>query len=311
MTHTTQAGIPSLLGMIDFDDPHRYAQLSEIRLSTPGAIAQAAAARTRFSGFRSGKQVFIIAADHPARGALGAGGDDMAMADRRQLLDHLLIALAQPGCAGILGSPDILDDLLLLGALEGKLVFGSINRAGLFGSSFEFDDRNTGFTPAGISRAGYEGGKILVRIAHEDRATPALLSRVADTIDALAERELYAMIEPFVSIWEGGRVRNLLDPASVALSVGIAQALGTSSAYTWMKLPVVDNMEEVMASTTLPTVLLGGDSSASLDTLYASWGQSLALPGVVGLTVGRTLLYPSDGDVASAVAGAVALLQDR
>lgn len=311
MTLTTQAGIDTRLGAIEFSDPLRYRQLSEIRLTSPEAVAAAAAARTPFAGFASSKQVFIIAADHPARGALGAGGDDTAMADRRQLLDRLLIALAQPGCVGILGSPDILDDLLLLGALDGKLVFGSINRAGLLRSSFEFDDRNTGFTPRGIQAAGYEGGKMLVRIAHEDAATPALLSRVAEVVDDLAERRLYAMLEPFVSVWDGGRVRNLLDPASVALSVGVSQALGTSSAYTWMKLPVVDDMDEVMASTTLPTVLLGGDSSASLDSLYDAWGRALALPGVIGLTVGRTLLYPADGDVASAVAGAVSLLGER
>ena len=36
---------------------------------------------------------------------------------------------------------------------------------------------------------------------------------------------------------------------------------------------------------------------------------ALALPGVQGLTVGRTLLYPQDGDVAGAVAAAASLLK--
>ena len=56
------------------------------------------------------------------------------MADRRQLLDRLRIALANPDVDGVLASPDIMDDLLLLGALEGKLLFGSMNRGGLAGA---------------------------------------------------------------------------------------------------------------------------------------------------------------------------------
>ena len=63
-----------------------------------------------------------------------------------------------------------------------------------------------------------------------------------------------------------------------------------------------------MAATTMPTVLLGGDPSGSQDEVFASWQAALALPGVQGLTVGRTLLYPRDGDVTAAVATAASLL---
>jgi DhnA family fructose-bisphosphate aldolase class Ia len=75
-----------------------------------------------------------------------------------------------------------------------------------------------------------------------------------------------------------------------------------------MKLPVVAEMERVMAATTMPTVLLGGDPDGSQDEVFATWGAALSLPGVQGLTVGRTLLYPADGDVAGAVAAAASLL---
>ena len=54
-------------------------------------------------------------------------------------------------------------------------------------------------------------------------------------------------------------------------SVHIAQGLGASSAYTWMKLPVVHEMERVMDATTLPTLLLGGDPDAAPDETYAAW----------------------------------------
>ena len=104
-----------------------------------------------------------------------------------------------------------------------------------------------------------------------------------------------------MSRWVDGRIVNDLSTDAVILSVAIASGLGTSSAYTWMKLPVVEDMERVMAATTMPTLLLGGDSGVAPDETFAAWENALSLPGVRGLTVGRTLLYPPDGNVAAAV----------
>ena len=60
-------------------------------------------------------------------------------------------------------------------------------------------------------------------------------------------------------------------------------------------------MEQVLAATTLPTLLLGGDPDVDPELTYDAWERALALPGVRGLVVGRALLYPPDGDVAAAV----------
>ena len=62
--------------------------------------------------------LFIVAADHTARGMVGLGDDPLAMADRRSMLDRLLTALANPRVDGVLASADIMEDLVLLGALE-------------------------------------------------------------------------------------------------------------------------------------------------------------------------------------------------
>ena len=78
-------------------------------------------------------------------------------------------------------------------------------------------------------------------------------------------------------------------------------ALGASSAHTWLKLPVVDDLARVMDATTLPTLLLGGDPQGDPHDTYAAWSDALSLPSVSGLVVGRALLYPPDGDVAAAV----------
>jgi hypothetical protein len=293
------------------DDPRRYEHLSRIRLEDPEAVARAAATRRRHPGLKHGTQNFIVAADHPARGALAVGSEPMAMADRRDLLDRLQVALANPEVDGILATPDIMDDLLLLGALEGKLIFGSMNRGGLAGLVNEFDDRFTGHTAAALEALGADGGKMLTRICLGDPDTVVTLEAKAKAIDSLAERKLIAMVEPFLSVRDShGKVRNDLRTDAVIKSVGIAEGLGSTSAYTWMKLPVVDEMERVMASTTLPTVLLGGDPTGTQDEVFASWQAALALPGVRGLTVGRTLLYPRDGDVAGAVATAASLLNN-
>ena len=253
--------------------------------------------------------LLIIAADHPARGALAAGGRELAMADRRDLLERLLLALSRPGVDGVLGTADVLEDLLLLGALENRVALGSMNRGGLAGLVNEFDDRFTGHTAAALEALGADGGKMLTRICLGRTRTPsATLEATAKAIDSLAERKLIAMVEPFLSVRENGKVRNDLSTNAVIKSVAIAEGLGSTSAYTWMKLPVVAEMERVMASTTMPTVLLGGDPEGSQDDVFASWQAALALPGVQGLTVGRTLLYPHDGDVAGAVATAASLL---
>jgi DhnA family fructose-bisphosphate aldolase class Ia len=116
------------------------------------------------------------------------------------------------------------------------------------------------------------------------------------------------MIEPFMSIRSGERIHNDLSPSAVMLSMAIASGLGHTSAYSWLKLPVVDDMERVMTATTLPTLLLGGDPTVAPDETYARWEKAVAQPGVLGLVVGRALLYPPDDDVASAVDIAVHLV---
>jgi hypothetical protein len=117
-----------------------------------------------------------------------------------------------------------------------------------------------------------------------------------------------AMVEPFLSERRDGRVVNLIDPESTIRSIHIAAGLGATSAHTWLKLPVVDELERVMEATTLPTLLLGGDPQGDAADTYAAWGRALDLPAVRGLVVGRALLYPPDGDVAAAVDVAAGLV---
>ncbi|MBU6496159.1 MAG: deoxyribose-phosphate aldolase, partial [Acidobacteria bacterium] len=115
--------------------PHSVHDVRRIRASSPADIAKAAQQRRRGPRLAGDGRVMLVAADHPARGALGVRQDSLAMSNREDLLRRLVEALSRPGVDGVLGSADILEDLLLMGALEGKSVFCSMNRGGLLGSS--------------------------------------------------------------------------------------------------------------------------------------------------------------------------------
>jgi hypothetical protein len=277
------------------------AALTEIRAREPERIARLWDERTLRPLLPADGRLLLVAADHPARGALGVGGDPMAMASRSDLLGRLVTALERPGVDGVLGTPDVLDDLLILGALEGKVVIGSMNRGGLQGSAWELDDRFTGYTAQEVQERGLDGGKMLTRVALGDPRSVETLEACALAVTELAALGRMAMVEPFWSVAEAGRVRNLLDPDSMIRAIHVASGLGASSAHTWLKLPVVADLARVMDATTLPTLLLGGDPEGEPRETYAAWGRALQLPAVRGLVVGRALLYPPDADVAAAV----------
>ncbi|MEU9056878.1 MULTISPECIES: Cgl0159 family (beta/alpha)8-fold protein [unclassified Streptomyces] len=290
-------------------------ELVRLRTQRPEAIAEAAARRTRRPLLGDSGRLMIVAADHPARGALGVGDRKLAMANRADLLERLCLALRRPGVDGVLATADILDDLLLLGALDGKVVMGSMNRGGLQGASFELDDRFTGHRPEDIQRLGFDAGKLLLRIDYDDPGSLTTLESTARAVDEMAARQLPVFVEPFISHrTPEGKVANDLSAEAVTKSIAIASGLGGTSAYTWLKLPVTENpddMAEVMQTSTLPAVLLGGEVGGSIEEqagAYEKWRGALQLPTVRGLVVGRSLLYPADGDVAGAVDTAVGLL---
>jgi DhnA family fructose-bisphosphate aldolase class Ia len=284
--------------------------LASLRARHPEAIAEAAARRARRPLLGDNGRLMIVAADHPARGALGVRDRPLAMADRADLLERLCIALSRPGVDGVLATADILEDLLLLGVLENKVVMGSMNRGGLAGAAFELDDRFTGHRAQDLARLRFDAGKLLLRIDFDDPGSLTTLESTARAIDDMAAHRLPLFVEPFLSRRLGGRVVNDLSPEAVTRSIAIASGLGGTSAYTWLKLPVThdpDDMAEVLEASTLPAVLLGGEVDDQ-EAAYERWRKALRLPTVQGMVVGRSLLYPAEGSVETAVDTAVGLL---
>ena len=186
-------------------------------------------------------RLMMIAADHPARGALRAGADPLAMADRADLLDRICAALARPGVNGVLGTPDILEDLLLLGALDDKVVIGSMNRGGLAGTVVR-DRRPVHRLRRGQHRRGRVRGR-QDAAAHRPgrrrhRRPPCRPARGPSA--TWPGTRLMAMVEPFISHRVDGRVRNELTAEAMIRAMTVAAGLGTTSAYTWLKVPIVD-----------------------------------------------------------------------
>ncbi|MFF9127268.1 deoxyribose-phosphate aldolase [Streptomyces sp. NPDC014889] len=285
--------------------------LTAVRARHPEAVAEAAARRVRRPLIGDSGRLMIVAADHPARGALGVGGRGLAMANRADLLERLCVALSRPGVDGVLATADVLEDLLLLGVLDGKVVMGSMNRGGLSGASFEMDDRFTGHRPRDIARFRFDAGKLLLRIDYDDPGSLTTMESTARAVDEMAELRLPVFVEPFIARRSGGRVANDLSAEAVTRSIAIASGLGGTSAYTWLKLPVTedpDDMAEVLRTSTLPAVLLGGEIGDDQEGAYERWRKALRLPTVQGMVVGRSLLYPATGSVENAVDTAVSLL---
>jgi hypothetical protein len=287
----------------------RYEELLRLRAEQPEAIAERARSRQRRPFLAADGRLVIVAIDHPARRILRVGADPYAMADRRLVLERTVRALQRPGVDGVLATPDIAEDLLLLGELEGKVVFGSMNRGGLTGSVWELSDRITGYDARGIAGMGFEGGKMLLRLDYQDPGTETTIDVCVAAINQLADQQLVAMVEPLPARRDAaGKVSVTDDMDLVVEAVAVASGLGRTTAYTWLKLPAVSDPERMMAATTLPSLLLGGDPGDRAGELLASWRRAMAIPHVRGLVAGRSLLFPADGEVERWVDAAVEIV---
>jgi DhnA family fructose-bisphosphate aldolase class Ia len=290
-------------------DRQSYADLLEVRLRDPESLRRALRERRRRELLGDDGNLLIVAADHTARGMLAVGSDPLAVADRFTLLSNLVAALALPQVDGVLASADLLEELALLGALDGKLALGTMNRGGIIGARWELDDRLTAYDSDHVEEFGLDGGKVLLRIEATDPGVARTLEMVAAITTELSDRRIMCLIEPLPYLKdEAGRARLDTSVEELVRVVAIASGLGSSSAYTWLKIPAVDRMAEVAGATTMPILMLGGDPGDRAEAVFALWRAAMAQPNVRGLVAGRALLYPSHGDVVHAVTAAASIV---
>lgn len=295
------------------------ARLTEIRVADPEYAWRAAQARTRRGRLAPSGKLNILAADHPARRVTRAGDNPIAMADRRDYLSRILRVLSAKGIDGLMATMDILEDLFILDSsvreaggaslLDGKVLIGSLNRGGLAGASWELDDPITGPTPATCAAWHLDGAKFLLRIAGGEPGSLKTILAGAQAITECNALRLPMFLEPLpVAKSDSGWVVKK-DREALARIAGVASALGDSSRYLWLKLPYCAGYETVARATSLPILLLGGESAGDPAPFLNELASALqAGPNVRGALAGRNVLYPGDEDplaMACAVGGMV------
>ncbi len=181
--------------------------------------------RTRRPLLADDGKLFIVAADHPARGALAVRDDGSAMADRYDLLERLVVALGGRASTASSGHPTCSRTSRSSVPSTARSSWAPMNRGGLRGASFEFDDRYTAYSAQAIADAGLDFAKLLVRVALEDPGTAATLEATAKAVTEAAALRLPIMLEPFMSSWRDGSVVNDLSTDAVITSMAIAAGL--------------------------------------------------------------------------------------
>lgn len=296
------------------------AKITDVRINDPDCGWRSAQARVRRErvGGSSGK-LNLVAADHPARGVAKVGDNPLAMADRRDYLARIVRVLTADGIDGVMATMDILEDLLILDAgfraagamplLDNKVLIASLNRGGLAGSVWELDDPVTGPGPVACANWRLDGIKALLRVSNDDAGSLRTIVACAQAINECNALGLPMFLEPLPVAKTAAGWSVQKNKEALAKLAGVASALGDSSRYLWLKLPYCEGYETVARSTTLPILLLGGESAGNPEPFLKEMAGALrAGSNVRGALVGRNVLYPGDEDplaMACAVGGIV------
>ena len=298
------------------------ARLTERRIADPEFALEGAARRRRRDRLAPDGRLNILAADHPARQVTKVAEDALAMADRRDYLARIVRVLSSDRVDGLMATMDILEDLLALDGLlreaggppllDGKLLIGSLNRGGLAGASWELDDPVTGPSPATCQAWRLDGAKLLLRIADDEPGSLKTMLASAQAITEAAALHLPLFLEPLPVKKTDKGFEVIKTKEALARITGVASALGQSSRYLWLKLPYCEGYEVVARATTLPILLLGGESAGSPAPFLGQLASALeAGSNVRGALVGRNVLYPGDEDPLAVAAAAGGIIHDR
>ncbi|TFG19113.1 MAG: hypothetical protein EU530_07195 [Promethearchaeota archaeon] len=267
----------------------------------------------------------LIAADHPARYVTNVQNDPILMGDRQQYIGRIVRCLIDERVDGIMTTPDIMDDIMVLNKLytdaggksfiDNKILVGCTNRGGLSGSMFEMDDRITAYKVKEIADRKLDGAKMMFRVdldTSQARYSQQTIERVADMIRDCQDYKIEAYVEPLpVRQTRDGYIVKM-EYQEIIKTIGVATALGGTSERTWLKIPYVDNFEMIARSTSNPILLLGGASTGKPTDIIENFEKGMgAGPNVRGCMVGRNLLYPGYDDPLAVLLGVSKVVHDE
>jgi len=294
-------------------------ELMETRVTNPEFAWNAAQVRVQRKNMVLDGKLNIVAADHPARNVTKVGDHPLAMADRREYLARILRVLTSDRVDGVMATMDILEDLLVIDGLlrlsgaptllDNRVLIASLNRGGLAGSAWELDDPMTGTTAAVSKDWRFDGVKVLLRVDESEPASLKTMLACAQAINESNALRLPMFLEPLPVTRTGNAWTVVKTAEALAKLAGVASALGDSSRYLWLKLPYCDGFATVAKSTTLPILLLGGESAGDPSPFLRQLESAMgAGSNVRGAMVGRNVVFPGDDDpmvIADAAGGII------
>jgi len=281
--------------------------INEVRVTRPEVILEAAQERRRRETLTLDGKITILAADHPARMVNSYGDEPVRMANRHEYLGRVLRVISSPGVDGVMGTTDIIEDLLIVhhlvkekhgpGFLDNRVILGSMNRSGLAGSAWELDDRYTCFSAESIAGLNLDGAKVMFRLALEDPNSNLTLDYTAQAVNHCVHLGVPIFIEALVVRNEGGKWKASKNADDLVKAVGVATALGETSRLTWLKIPYCEGFERVARSTTCPILMLGGESRGDPTGTLNEFATGIRAGKTIrGALVGRNVTYPGPDD---------------
>lgn len=284
-----------------------FDRITDTRVTRPEVVTEEARGRQRRPRIARDGRLTILAADHPARMVVGVGDDPVAMGSRWKLLGRILRVITADEFDGIMTTPDILEELLIVnrldkelggpGFLDNKVLIGCMNRGGLAGAAFEMDDRVTAFTPEQIAARRLDGAKVMFRLEPREAASLDAMMYCVEAINACHARGIPVFLEALMVERADGKYKTLKSPEALIKVVSVASGLGASSALTWLKIPYCDGYEQVAEATTCPILMLGGESRGDPTGILEEFAAGMRAGSTVrGALVGRNVTYPGKDD---------------
>lgn len=304
----------------EFFPRYIFDMITDIRVNPRDILKREARVRTRRVSIAGDDgKLTILAADHPARRIVSSGDEPLIMGDRLSYLGRLLRVITSPEFDGIMGTPDIIEDLFIVNHLlrggggpsflDGKVILGCMNRGGLSGVVFEMDDTFTAFTAESIKEMGLDGSKIMFRLEVGSQESGKTIMYCVNAINECNALGVTTFLEPLPVEKTDEGYSILKNAEDMVKIVGIASALGGTSMNTWLKLPYCENYELVAGASTLPKLMLGGSSKGNPTPTIAEFVNGMkAGNSIRGALVGRNVHHPGVDDpraVALAINGVV------
>jgi DhnA family fructose-bisphosphate aldolase class Ia len=292
-----------------------FRMITEVRVNDPGIMEKSALRRKRRQKLTSDGKLAVLACDHPARGITKSGSDPLLMGNRQEYLGRALRVISSPEFDGVMGTTDMIEDLLIVDQLvvdrggqsflDNKVLIGCMNRGGLSGASFEMDDRFTSFTAESINHLRLDGAKFMFRLDMKDDRSLRTIESCARVITELNKYLIPVFVEAFSVERTADGYKMVRTAEGLIKSIGVATALGDSSRGIWLKIPYCDGFDMVAKATTCPILMLGGESLGDPAPVLREFSKGLAAgSNVRGALVGRNILFPGQEDP-SAIANAV------